>query len=196
MKKRSTFQPNSVFLNLPFDLEFEPIFVSYVVGLVTLGLMPRCVLELDEDGEGRMARLYRLLKDCGSSIHDLSYRGQEFRYNMPFELGVAYALSRSDNKQSKRRLVIFEAEKRDLLKTLSDLRSFDPKIHEMDGGKALSMIYESFYTPSRPDPEKRGREIYQKIVQSLPEYRGGRTSIFNRKSFLTIVKLVLDLNLE
>jgi len=95
LKKRSVLRTNSVFVNLPFDREYEEIFVGYVVGLITLGLEPRSVIELDETGEGRMGRLFRLMNKCGSSIHDLSYRGGEFRYNMPFELGVAYALSRS-----------------------------------------------------------------------------------------------------
>jgi hypothetical protein len=184
LKKRSALLTNSVFLNLPFDREYEEIFVGNVVGLITLGLEPRSVIELDETGEGRMERLFRLMGKCGSSIHDLSYRGDEFRYNMPFELGIAFALGRSGGK---RRLVVFEAKKRDLLRTLTDLRGFDPKIHSMKGKKALAMIYECFISPTISDPEKMGQEIYDRVILALPGFRCGRPTIFNRRSFQLLI---------
>jgi hypothetical protein len=164
--------------------------VAYVVGLVTLGLEPRCILEVDEDGEGRMGRLYRLVEQCGCSIHDISYRGTEFRYNMPFELGIAYALTRQG---PRRKLVIFESKKWDLLKTLTDLRGFDPKVHAMKGRKALDLIYECFSSPYLTDSEQIGRDIYRKIVKSLPQFRDGRTSVFNRKSFLWLIHVAAKL---
>ncbi len=184
MKKRSALRPNSVFLNLPFDQQYEAIFVAYVVGLVTLGMEPRCILEVDEDGDGRMGRLYKLIEECGCSIHDISYRGTEFRYNMPFELGIAYALT---PKSPQRKLVIFEAKRRDLLKTLTDLRGFDPKVHGMRGKKALAMIYECFSTPSLGNSEEIGRGIYRRITKLLPQFRDGRPSVFNRKSFQWLI---------
>ena len=184
MKKRSALRPNSVFLNLPFDPEYEAIFVAYVIGLVTLGMEPRCILEVDEDGDGRMGRLYKLMQECGCSIHDISYRGSEFRYNMPFELGIAYALARTG---PRRKLVIFEAKKRDLLKTLTDLRGFDPKVHSGQGNQALAIIYECFSSPSFGDSEEIGRDIYRRIVKLLPEFRDGRPTVFNRKSFQWLI---------
>jgi hypothetical protein len=190
LKRRSALRPNSVFLNLPFDPAYEGIFVAYVVGLVTLGLEPRSILEVDEDGEGRMGRLYKLIEECGCSIHDISYRGPEFRYNMPFELGVAYALTRSG---PKRKLVVFEAKKRDLLKTLTDLRHFDPKVHGMQGRKALAMIYECFTSPSFEGSEEIGRDIYRRIVGSLPAFRDGRSTVFNRKSFQWLIHVTAKL---
>jgi len=53
-----------------------------------------------------MARLFQLMAKCRISIHDLSYSGAELRYNMPFELGIAYALSASDSNSI---LLVFEA---------------------------------------------------------------------------------------
>jgi hypothetical protein len=187
LSERSASRTNSVFLNLPFDQEYESIFVGFVVGLVSLGLEPRSVLELDEDGDGRISRLFRLLQECGSSVHDISYRGPGLRYNMPFELGLAYALSRL---RPSHRLVVFEAEKWDLLKTLSDLRGFDPKIHGMKGEKALAMIYECFSSPTIRDAEPRGKQIYKAIVHDLENFRDGRHTIFNKKSFLYLVYVV------
>src|SRR5438093_5118087 len=84
----------SVFLNVPFDKSYEPLFVGLISALVALGRTPRCVLELPEMGQGRLVRILRLIQSCGVSIHDLSRVGLPVRFNMPFELGIAVALAR------------------------------------------------------------------------------------------------------
>jgi hypothetical protein len=84
----------SVFLNVPFDESYEPLFVALISALVALGRIPRCVLELPEMGSGRLARILQLIRSCSISIHDLSRVGLPVRFNMPFELGIAVALSR------------------------------------------------------------------------------------------------------
>jgi hypothetical protein len=161
--------------------------VGYLVGLITMGLEPHCVVELHEDGEGRMARLFKLMALCGASIHDLSYGGEEKRYNMPFELGIAYALSRLSGK---RKLVVVEARKRDLLKTLTDLRGFDPKIHQMNGRKAMDLVYEYFISPSIAEAEDTGHRLYPQIIGNLRKFRGGHSTIFNKKSFQYLVYVI------
>jgi hypothetical protein len=191
-KKSSAPQPESVFLNLPFDSNFEPIFVAYVVGLVTLGFIPRSVLELDEDGAVRMERLFRLMRQCQGSVHDLSYGGKERRYNMPLELGVAYALTRLSSKK----IYVFEAKKYILKKNLSDLSHFDPKIHGMKGEKALVAIYDCFDSRLLTDPIEIGRPIYKRTIKRLPEIRQGRDTLFNRSSFRRMLYFVSALTDE
>lgn len=191
-KKSSTPQPESVFLNLPFDKNFEAVFVAYVVGLVTLGFIPRSVLELDEDGDGRMERLFRLMRQCQGSLHDLSYAGKERRYNMPFELGVAYALTRLSSKK----IYVFEASKYNLKKTLSDLSHFDPKIHYMKGEKALVAIYDCFDSRLLTNPLEIGLPIYQRTIKRLPEIRQGRETLFNRSAFRRMLYFVSALTEE
>jgi len=184
LKKISVQRADSVFLNIPFELAYEPIFVGFIVGLVTVGLVPRSVIELNENGTGRMERLFELMKGCRCSIHDLTYSGTEFRYNMPFELGIAYALSRNDPDAV---ILVFETAKRDLLKTLTDLRGFDPKVHEMDGHKALAATHATFISPNLPDPEEVGLLIYNDIMKNLPKFRKGHSTIFNKWSFSLLV---------
>jgi hypothetical protein len=188
LKKSLASHSDYVFLNLPFEKIFEPVFVAYVVGLVTLGLVPRSVIELDEDGEGRMGRLFQLLKGCSASVHDLSYRGSERRYNMPFELGVAYALARYGGG---RKIFVFEAARRDLLRSLTDLRHFDPKCHGMKGEQALEAVYECFFSPKRHHAEETGREVYRFIIKEmLPKLRGTKPTLFNKRSFLLLIRFV------
>jgi len=79
----------AVFINAPFDAAYEPLFITLVGMLVFLGQEPYCVLEVREKGEGRLARIIELIRNCRMSIHDLSRVGLPARFNMPFELGLA-----------------------------------------------------------------------------------------------------------
>ncbi len=185
MNKNSALRKD-VFLNLPFEADFEHILVAYVAGLVSLGFMPKSVLQLGEDGRGRMDRLYRLMQTCGSSIHDLSYAGPERRHNMPFELGIAYALAQ---KGSMEGIYVFESRKRDLLKTLSDLRGFDPKCHEMNPTKALQAIYDCFDSSVWHNSEEVGEKIYREVMANLAKFRRGRPSLFYKSCFLLLTEV-------
>ena len=39
----------SVFLNVPYDKEYAPLFTALIAGLVALGRIPRCALEAQSD---------------------------------------------------------------------------------------------------------------------------------------------------
>jgi hypothetical protein len=121
----------SVFLNVPFDKRYEPLFVALIAGLVAIGRKPRCVLEIPDAGEGRRKRLLRLIEKCQTSIHDLcrvtgSGARRLPRFNMPFELGVTYALKAG----SSHRLFLFEQKAHRVQITLSDMNGVDPQIHD------------------------------------------------------------------
>lgn len=92
--------PKSVFLNVPFDTEYGPLFLALMAGLAGLGRTPRCVLEVSGGGRNRLERIFGLIARCGVSLHDLSRVSLSGdlavpRFNMPFELGIAYALAAS-----------------------------------------------------------------------------------------------------
>jgi hypothetical protein len=53
-----------VFLNVPFDEPYEPIFIGLLGALVSLGKRPTTVLEL---GGGATPRMDRLIDDLRSS---------------------------------------------------------------------------------------------------------------------------------
>jgi hypothetical protein len=87
-----------VFINVPFDSRYEPLYLALITGLVGLGLKSRCVVELSHERH-RLERILDLIAACPFSIHDLSrvqlaatMRGFRVpRFNMPFELGLAVA---------------------------------------------------------------------------------------------------------
>ena len=95
-----------VFINVPFDERYEPLFLALVAGFVGLRLTPRSILEIPTTKD-RLRRLWRLIQQCHFSIHDLS-RTQLSRngfrvprFNMPSEAGLAIAFGLGSRHQSR-----------------------------------------------------------------------------------------------
>ncbi len=101
-----------VFINVPFDAEYEPLFVAIICGLSAIGLEPHSVVEIPESA-GRFNRLTDLISSCDASIHDLSRvpvkRAELPRFNMPLELGLALGFRRW--KRPSHLVWVFEREK-------------------------------------------------------------------------------------
>ncbi len=100
----------SVFINCPFDQEYQPIFEAIVFCVAACGFVPRCTLELTDTAEVRIENIYRLISECNHSIHDISrteVQDQSYRlprFNMPLELGIFLGAKRFGGRSSRRRL--------------------------------------------------------------------------------------------
>lgn len=121
----------AVFINIPFDDQYERLYVALIAGIVALGGRPRSTLEIPPTRD-RLRRIFALLQSCDFSIHDLS-RVQLSksaprcpRFNMPFEAGLAAA---SYLAGSKRNWYLLEASHFRLQKSLSDLNGYEVNIH-------------------------------------------------------------------
>lgn len=142
--------PQAVFLNVPYDAGYQPLFVTLVTTLICLGQKPRSVAEITERGQGRLRRVLDLLRSCAVSIHDLSRVGRPPRFNMPFELGLACGLSLSG---AQHEIVVLEAKPFRLDKTLSDYKGRDPLIHHRRCDDLVSCILDLYEVPDEPSPE-------------------------------------------
>jgi hypothetical protein len=127
--------PNAVFINVPFDPAYEPLFVTLVGSLVFMGQEPHCVLEVREKGDGRLFRILELMRTCRMSIHDLSRTGMPVRFNMPFELGLACSLKVANPAAFE--VFVLDGRPYRLDRTLSDYKGRDPLIH---GGTCDGMV--------------------------------------------------------
>src|SRR5437899_8374297 len=81
------------FLNVPYDDEYEHLYVALVAGLVAFGLTPRATLELPRP-ERRLSSIVSLLKSCRYSFHDLSrvhVSDGATSFKMSFRRGLALA---------------------------------------------------------------------------------------------------------
>ena len=125
----------SVFINCPFDPEFQDQMLATVFSVAAHGLSSRSALETDGSSEPRFLRIFKTLSQSKYSIHDLSRCGGEgpenlARFNMPLELGAACAL-RFERNQSARphNLLILVPEGFAYQRFVSDLAGFDPGRH-------------------------------------------------------------------
>lgn len=123
----------NVFVNVPFDEQYEPLFEALVFSVVACGYRIRCALEDDDSGNVRIDKLDELVRVSRYSIHDLSrteLNADELpRFNMPFELGLAIGAKRFGNRRHDDRIKIMVNQPYRLPAYLSDLGGNDPSAH-------------------------------------------------------------------
>ena len=88
----------SVFINCPFDKDFAPLLQAILFCVVVMGFEPRLASERNDSGETRLDKIRSIIEGSKYSIHDLSRcqakrKGEMFRLNMPFELGIDWAVA-------------------------------------------------------------------------------------------------------
>lgn len=178
--------PRDIFLNVPFDTGYERQFVALIAALVALGRTPRCVLELPEVGRGRLSRLLQHLRRCGVSVHDMCRVGTPARFNMPFELGLACALSELEQQHQ---YVLLERVPYRLDRTLSDLRGRDPYVHGARVRQTIVIILDIFQDPRQPVEPEAVFHLYSNLWRTARELkrRYHSDSIFTRSLFLRVV---------
>lgn len=144
----------SVFLNVPYDAEFENLLLAYIVGISAFGFTPRATLEIPF-GQRRLDRILSLIRQSRYSIHDLSRvqldrkAPRTPRFNMPFELGLTVALERSAHRDHS--WIVCETVPHRIKKSLSDLDGTDAYIH---GGTVAGVFREmgNAFVGSRRQP--------------------------------------------
>jgi len=190
--------PADVFLNIPYDNMFQNLCLAYICGISALGFVPRATLEIP-GGSRRLDRIFRLIRNCPFSVHDLSRveldrkRPPTPRFNMPFELGLCVAWERIGKK--KHTWFVYESRERRLAKSLSDLNGSDPHIH---GGTVTGVLRElcsAFVRSGRRPSIQQLRKVYRDVEKSLPEVlrRAGAKSIFNARVFKDICVIASEL---
>jgi hypothetical protein len=134
--------PSDVFINLPFDSKYEPLFLAMIAGLVSLGLNPRSVVQIPASSD-RLRRLVEIIQECPFSIHDLS-RVQRSgtgkfrvpRFNMAFEMGLAAAVSMTA-PGGMRQWRVIEGVRHRVGHSCSDVDGYNAEIH---GGTVRGMF--------------------------------------------------------
>ena len=145
--------PNSVFLNIPYDDEFRNLYIAYVVGLYQLGLVPHLATEIP-GGKRRLDRIFNLIRSCRYSIHDLSRvelgsnPSAVPRFNMPLELGMAIAWTELNPESHT--WSVWESSPFRLQLSASDLNGTDPNIHHGAAEGVLSEIRNFFVFKDAP----------------------------------------------
>lgn len=178
---------SNVFLNVPFDLSYEPYFVSLITSVVALGRIPRTVLELPEHGSGRLSRLLRHIRMCDVSIHDLSRVGVPARFNMPFELGLACAVSDHDGIHA---YILLERQAYRLDRTLSDIKGREAYIYDASRRRLITCVLDALRRVSGPSIDPRDVMAISTEVRRLTpaiKRQYAAHTLFTRSVFLELV---------
>ena len=177
-----------VFLNVPFDKAYEPVFIGLVGALVHLGKRPTTVFDLGGGLAPLIDRLISAIQDNAFSVHDLtrvelSGTGAAAvpRFNMPFELGLAVAVSLIDRRQPRHSFVLLESSRFRLQRSLSDMNGYDPFIHNGTQGGAVRAMFEAFSEAGSSDMGAARRLVkrLRQVAERLKRRHRAR-SMFNR----------------
>lgn len=181
----------SVFINCPFDDDYQPLFDAMLFAIRVCGFRPRCSLEHSDGGEVRMDKLYGLIGECRLAIHDLSRvqltaESQLPRFNMPLELGVWLGAKRfgSNPKNKKKACLILDAQQHRYQKFISDISGQDPTAHANDPLQLVRAIRDWLQTV-KPDLRLPGGDEY---VARYEQFRAVREKLAS-DALLLVTKL-------
>jgi hypothetical protein len=176
-----------VFVNVPFDRRYEPLFVALITGLAVHGFRPRSVLELPA-AKARLDRLVEVIGLCGASVHDLSRVSASGplrvpRFNMPFELGLAVAVSRRKNHD----WFVLEERAFRLQQSLSDLNGFDPLVHDGNPIGVLRAVENAFAARDRSVSLPALFLAYGAMTKVARTIKRSHTTLYSRGAFAALV---------
>lgn len=142
---KTPFEKN-IFINCPFDGDYAPILQAILFCVVYLGFSPRLATESNNSSDVRLEKIRSIIEDSLFSIHDLSRcqatkKGEHFRLNMPFELGVDYGCRQYFGKgRENKKILILEEKLYRYQAAISDLAGCDIQAHAADFQKAVRKV--------------------------------------------------------
>ena len=188
----------SLFLNIPYGSSFTNLYLAYIAGVSSFGLMPRATLEIP-GGERRLDRILALIRSCAYSLHDLSRVELDRRppttprFNMPFELGLAVSWQKL--KRPNHTWFVFEAMPRRAEKSLSDISGTDVYIHNGNARGVFTQPCNAFVRLKSQPTTREMEQAYERLTELLPELkeRAGASSPFEARGFQDLVLAARDI---
>jgi hypothetical protein len=196
--KKPQVEPDSVFLNVPYDEKFKKTYLAYLSGLVSLGLNPKATLAIP-GGVTRLDRIFDLIRSCRYSLHDLSRVELDRnypptpRFNMPMELGMSVAWAKLNPKEHT--WFVFESRERRAQKSISDLNGTDCNIHGGTEEGVMRELCNAFVRRKRGVTVPEMLEIHRELKKQVPEliHRSGAASVFEARTFNDLIFAATEL---
>src|SRR6185295_10523652 len=134
----------NVFINCPFDSDYQPLLYAIVFTIQIAGFTPRCAKEAS-DADLRLQKIKNIISECKYGIHDISRTELSSnglpRFNMPLELGIDLGCKEfGGSRQKSKSLLILDKTENRYLKFISDLRGQDPKPHGRSPKRAINQV--------------------------------------------------------
>jgi hypothetical protein len=134
----------NVFLNCPFDDQYDPIFKAVVFAVHACGFTLRCAKESSGTESVRIEKIITMIRECEFGIHDLSRvdtLGKLPRFNMALELGIFIgARSFGGKPQKGKKFFVLEGRSKQYHQTLSDISGQDPGCHNNTPEEAVKEV--------------------------------------------------------
>ena len=135
----------NVFINCPFDDNYLPLLRPLLFSVLYLGFEP-CIASGElNSAQPRFQKIIQLVVKSKYAIHDLSRiqaqkKGEFFRLNMPFELGLDIGCqSFKGGRWHGKKCLILEVERYRYQAAISDLSNSDIASHK---GNPATLVFE------------------------------------------------------
>jgi hypothetical protein len=172
-----------IFVNCPFDADYQVFFRAIVFVVVRSGFRPRCALETDDSSENRFEKICKIIQECRYGVHDISRteldRGSGLpRFNMPLELGLYLGARRFGVRTQKlKRCIIFDKERYRFQQYISDISGQDIHSHRENVGALIQELAGWLRDQSQDQKVPGGRRIASEFAVfqgKLPEICASR----------------------
>jgi hypothetical protein len=192
--------PNrQVFINCPFSADYRTLFEAIVFATILCGFKARCALENDDGGEVRVAKVMKIIRDCGYGVHDISFMGLDdqtklARLNMAFELGLFLGARRYGGRRTREKTaLILDREQYRYQKSLSDIAGQDIRAHGDRPERAIGHVRDWLQTCAAEDDMPGGDNIVARYAQfrgDLPDLCRVLNLTPDKLTFVDLTKLI------
>ncbi|MBK7938375.1 MAG: hypothetical protein IPJ82_15415 [Lewinellaceae bacterium] len=166
----------NVFINCPFDDEYNEIFRAILFTVHRCGFVLRCAKEFGDSDQIRINKIFDLIANSQYAIHDLSRVTLKSlndlpRFNMPLELGIFIGCIRFGSKKHRnKKYLILESEDFRFKRFISDLSGQDIQSHDDNPELAIRRVRDwlSGKTGAIPSASNVWKEL-QEFIDALPE---------------------------
>lgn len=166
---------SNVFINCPFDGDYDEILRAIQFTIIDCGFIPRCALEAHDSDDVRIEKILSIINDCKYGIHDISRTDLDAinrlpRFNMPLELGMFIGCKKYGSHEKK--YLILDTEKHRYQKFVSDIAGQDIKAHAGEPEKAVKAVRNWLHGKSNRTTLASGSVIHDRYIKfqnALPD---------------------------
>lgn len=163
-----------VFINCPFDNDYQPLFHALFFAVVACGFRVRCALEVDDGTQVRIDKIFNVIRESPFGIHDISRTELNPnglpRFNMPLELGLFLGAKQFGAAgQKKKRCLILDRDRFRYQEFISDIAGQDIQAHENNPETLIAVVRNWLRSLSPGHPLPGGAAIHQRYILFLRE---------------------------
>ncbi len=185
---------NHVFLNCPFDEEYQPLFDAAIFCIHDAGFVARCALEISDSSQNRLSKILQLISSCKYGIHDISRVTLDIgtalpRFNMPLELGIFLGCKAFGGRKHRAKCcLVLDSESYRYRASLSDIAGQDIEAHKNEVHELIRRIRGWLATASRRTTIPGGEAIRKRFGQFRSELSAICSELHKQAEELTFLE--------